>query len=294
MTINLEELLAHSYVLTVSQHRLKHFNRTFQKYGLMPLPKPYRGRIVDRRSREYSINRHFVAAHMSHFEICELARRDGWPYVCIFEEDAAPCKNIGNELTEHLVDIPEDALICKLGYVPCSGEQLSLPCTGKWERITDEKFGRFFLGGSHAYIIFSRFYEYNSQMLRLYKDELEGLKDSTILHKPSCPRTTGMNHDWWFYEWLMTPNQFRHKFQERIYCVETCCNLFVQPEYLKWDRQIKNVFDSSYGPSFVRRLMRVLVSYFPSFYNVWSRMRNCLGMYSGSDTSCRSRNEASN
>lgn len=281
MTITVKDLLEHAYVLTVNKHRLARFYRTFQSRGLVPLPRPYSGRIVDRQSAEWRINRHYVAAHMSHFEICEKARKDNWPYVCIFEEDAIPCMDVYQRLSEHLIDIPDDAVVCKLGYVRCSGETLSLPCTGKFERITESKFAETSFAGSHAYIVFKSFYAQNTIMLSRYRELLEVLKDRVPVHNPSLLSKVDVGADWWFYEWLMTPKVYRNRLQSRIYHVETRCNLFSQADYVTWDAESARWFGLEFAPSRVRRALRVIAAKAPLLYEVWRSLANRMGRLAG-------------
>lgn len=269
MTLTISELLAHSYVLTVDKRKLFAFNQTFRRMGLEPLPKPYSGRMVDRGSAEYRVNKHFVAAHMSHFEICELAMRSGWPFVCIFEEDAIPCKDILHELAEHLRDIPDDAYILKLGYVRFDSEVMKIPCAGKFECLSDRKFQERFFGGSHAYIIFNGFYKFNAEMLSCCRSKLERIKDIIPIHSPGNLQDARTDVEWWYYEWLMTPKVYRNGLQARMYAVETRCNLFVQPDYVSWDADVSRWFDAAFGPSFARRVMRKLAGALPWAYRLY-------------------------
>jgi len=273
MTISVAELMSHSFVLSVDERRLRRFNRVFGQFGLLPLPEAYIGRKVDRSGVEYAVNKHFVAAHMSHFEICRLARKRDWPFVCVFEEDAYPCRDVVHRLSDHLIDIPDDAYIYKLGYVRFSEEMMGLPCSGPIECVAERKYCDHYFGGSHAYIVFRRFYEDSEMMLRLFESRFDSLKEIVRMHHPGCLSKNLELAGLWYYEWLMTPNVYLDNRQRHIYHVETCCNLFVQPDYVEWSPCVRDWLGSGCAPTLFRRFLRICASRMPGLYSLWVCLR---------------------
>lgn len=72
MKLTINELLNNSYVLSVNDDKFEKFKEKFRSLGLC-CPQRYVGRIVDRASDEYKFNKHWIAAHTSHFEIVKMA-----------------------------------------------------------------------------------------------------------------------------------------------------------------------------------------------------------------------------
>lgn len=257
MTLTIADLMSHSYVLTQGGDGLRRFNEMFGRYGLLPLPAPYVGRRVDRGSREFAKNRHFIAAHVSHLEIVEQARRNGWPFVCIFEDDALPCRAVLQKLERCLRKIPDDAYLLRLGYVPFDGRFAMERTDSDIERLTSPRYIENYLGGSHAYIVFSSFYEENARMLETYRTTLSAqVGERNINHPRYLSPAERMSV--WFYEWIMTPQVYRNPLQERMYSVNAADNLFVQPEYVTSNAVTKSMFEGIRRPSIVRRLLRRL------------------------------------
>ena len=232
MRISIDDLMQHSYVLTADECQLARFNAEFARCGLLPLPTPFIGRKVDRRSKEYLFNRHYLAAHYSHMQICDIANKNNWPYVCIFEDDAYPCRNVLRELGFLLSDIPDDALICRLGYVPYKG--VCMKSGGGWRPILDGIFSDMYTGGSHAYIVFSGFFAENRRMIAKFNADILPLAAVRSMHHPRCYGQKELLNVW-FYEWLMAPVVYHHEFQDRIYSVGMADNLFVQYAFIEWN-----------------------------------------------------------
>lgn len=252
MRITVEELLRHSYVLSNDARRLKVFYREFERHGLLVHPIPFEGRQVRRDSSEYAVNRHYMAAHFSHMQICELADRQGWPYVCVFEDDAYPCRNIIQELQSYLNRIPDDALICRLGYVPYDGR---LSGSG-WTAMSDPALSGIYTGGSHAYIIFNDFFQENRRMIRKFIADMAPYIEKRALHNPkflSLDELTTV----WCYEWLMAPAVYRSPFQSRIYSVGLSDNLFAQYSFISWNMRTLRRFRVGLRCELVRKLRSI-------------------------------------
>lgn len=238
MTLSIEDVLAHSYVLTQGGIGLRHFNETFRRYGLLPLPKPYIGRRVDRNSREFAVNRHFVAAHVSHLEIVACAERNDWPFVCVFEEDALPCRDVLGRLRDVLKQVPDDAFLLRLGYVPFDGRGGGGDLI---ECLKDSRYEKEFFGGSHAYIVFRSFFLHNAKMLQTYRETLSRVVSVRRIDHPRFLLST--EQGFWFYEWLMAPNIYRNPLQARMYTINPTENLFVQPRYVAFNSTTRKCFE---------------------------------------------------
>lgn len=72
-----------------------------------------------------------------------------WEYVCIFEDDALPCKEIVNKLEHYLNVLPEDADILKMGHLRYIDNPIKL----------SQDFIRVLTYGSHSYMVFKRYYQ---------------------------------------------------------------------------------------------------------------------------------------
>lgn len=98
---------------------------------------------------------------MSHFEICQNAMYNNLPFVCIFEDDILISKDIISKLTRYLNEIPDDALILRLGYAAYRGIESGRPNASDIDSVFNDYYKHHDYSGSHAYIIFKSFYEHN-------------------------------------------------------------------------------------------------------------------------------------
>lgn len=161
MTIPISELLQKSFVLSVSSTRYHTFCERFTKYGLnTPLPRLYKG--FELKNGVYNKiglikTNNICNCNISHVCLIKVIQSLGWDYVCIFEDDALPCKDILSKLEYYLKDIPDNIDLLKLGHIEF------------WDRHnTTSKYIQQQTLGSHAYIIFKQYYE---EFTRLFLKE---------------------------------------------------------------------------------------------------------------------------
>lgn len=152
MTITISELLEKSFVLSVSPARYDTFCHRFSKYGLnKPLPRLYKGfKLKNGVYNKIGLikTNNICNCNISHVCLIKVIQSLGWDYVCIFEDDALPCKNIIRDLTYYLTDIPDDTDMIKFGHLT-----QNTPCAA-----SNNKFVRQKTLGSHAYLIFKKYY----------------------------------------------------------------------------------------------------------------------------------------
>ena len=91
MKIELEELLAHSFVLTIDDKRFQTFKKVFEHHNLNPIPKKWTGHSEWWNSPIYN-------CYLSHKDIVGHARKNNWDFVCVFEDDAWPINGVVDKL----------------------------------------------------------------------------------------------------------------------------------------------------------------------------------------------------
>lgn len=155
MKIELQDLLEKSFVITIHDDRFNIFCNNFLKCGLTTLPKKYTGFTMPNKIyKDIGLNKTSNTANcsFSHISIIKLAESLNWPFVCIFEDDAYPCVDIISKLQLLLTDIPNEVDMIKLGYLSIRNNLLYLSSNK-----------RFYLNaitwGSHAYIVFKKYYQ---------------------------------------------------------------------------------------------------------------------------------------
>jgi len=142
LKIELEELLEHSFVLTIDDKRLQTFKKVFKHHGIHPLPKKWKGRCEWWNSPIYN-------CCQSHKDIVEHARKRNWDFVCVFEDDAWPINGVVDKLKSLLANVPDDCQSLLLGHI----------CNWKNNGVSGE-FIKGFLGyGTHAYVVFKGGYD---------------------------------------------------------------------------------------------------------------------------------------
>lgn len=84
----------------------------------------------------------------SHVAIVKTAQALGLDYVCVFEDDALPCRGCRDKLEKCVQVIPDDADLVKFGYSGVAKNPVRV--NGAFERSKTT--------GSHAYMIFKKYY----------------------------------------------------------------------------------------------------------------------------------------
>ncbi len=139
--MTIEELFAHSVCISDSPERREIMRHSFAFAGL-PIPPMIRGmRIaaVYGDGRKYYHRGTFCApcCTAAHLQCINMAEFLGWPFVCIFEDDAWPCLNCRTALEKELANIPESG-VRFIG----------------WCARTNDLFY-----GTHAYVVFADCYQ---------------------------------------------------------------------------------------------------------------------------------------
>lgn len=153
--ITLQELLNHSFVITIDENRFDNFCKVFQYHKLNPLPKRFNGYTLPNDiHKDIGLIKtsNICNCSFSHISIIKMAESMNWPFVCIFEDDAYPCKDITNKLQLSLNNIPTGIDMIKYGYTDIRNQN----------DLCTSNDNMFFMNaktwGSHAYIIFKQYY----------------------------------------------------------------------------------------------------------------------------------------
>lgn len=163
--LNITELFKNSFVITIDNKKYSLFNRLFSTFTTI-LPTKFNGITI--------LETGPANCSASHFQCIEYAKRNNLPFVCIFEDDAYPCKDIKVKLDEVIKNIPSDANIVLLGW---SQDGFNQTAYDKWinkdivlqkRQSFDNMFNKThsFISGSHAYIIFNSAYDIYIQTMK--------------------------------------------------------------------------------------------------------------------------------
>lgn len=113
---------------------------------------------------------------ISHYSLISLAYSLQLPFICIFENDAIPCKNCIDILSNALHALPDDIDVLKLGWTAMRNQP---------EALNDLFLANACTWGAHAYVIFNKYYQ---KALHIYSNDagcdglvLNNFKDSNIL-----------------------------------------------------------------------------------------------------------------
>lgn len=161
MKIELDALMENSFVITVHEDRFQNFYTTFVNNGLMS-PRKFIGYTIPNgtyHSAGWVKKTNVFNCAFSHISIIKMADCLNWPYICIFEDDAYPCPNITSVLPEYLRDIPDDIDMLKIGY-------LNIMDRYKLESYNDLYYSHAKTWGSHAYIIFRKYYKVYNELFK--------------------------------------------------------------------------------------------------------------------------------
>lgn len=152
MNITVDELLRHSFVITVDEERYDLFKKIFSWHGLTPLPERFQGVVSRCWGPAWS-------CHASHKAAIEKAKELDWPFVCIFEDDAYPKMGIREKLEDVVKDIPYECSVLYFGWTKLLSKN-----------EYDEKFyNRISNWGAHSYILFKHAYDNYLEMLNIFK-----------------------------------------------------------------------------------------------------------------------------
>jgi len=133
--------LENSFCLTIDDRRYNYLCETFKKYNLNA-PKKYNGfsHFADKEA----------ACLYGHMAIVMMARCLKFPYVCIFEDDAYPRKDIAQRLEYYISNKPWNCGIMVLGR---NGQHGPVTDCGEFYTVVKRPFG------AHAYIVYENCYD---------------------------------------------------------------------------------------------------------------------------------------
>ena len=120
--------------------------------------------------------------NVSHFAIVQHAMLLDLPFVTIFEDDAVPIENCIEKLNAYCSNVPDDTDVLRLGYYRLTKKLFNQDY--KWPEPEANGFivSRFF--GSHAYIVFKKYYqrflESNKYQPRCDKDRINPSPDKVV------------------------------------------------------------------------------------------------------------------
>lgn len=167
--IQLDQLLANSYVISIDKTKHSMFVKIFKNAKLLPTPTLHIGSTI----LEFTGPQN--CAH-SHIQIVKMAKKKGLPFVCVFEDDAFPCIDVAPKLSKYLNCIPYDANLVLLGwsnYNRRKRQRFNMP----FNKIEQPD-----ISGSHAYILFENGYD---DYLAFFEDNPLGRADNNIFSSMS-------------------------------------------------------------------------------------------------------------
>lgn len=177
MRLTTEEILHNSFVVTIDNERISIFNTWFSEQNLL-LPHKFIGYEMDDRYLTYQFQTliklkqkenfailnnelnifHALANNASHWSIVQLAMFNEMPFVTIFEDDAKPVENLKERLDNLCYDIPDETDVLRLGYTThfkrITKQEVIDSAIPHSDNLIVKNFS-----GSHAYIVFSKYYE---------------------------------------------------------------------------------------------------------------------------------------
>ena len=157
MEIAINDLLENSFVITIDDQRYNEFVNNFKHAGFDLLPRRFDGFAIPNgmyKNVGLIKTKNYCNCSLSHIAIVKYAKMMNMPYVCIFEDDAYPCKGIQEQFKRLISMIPYDADIVKLGFTRYVDKAKVFDSNGELSLLKNEN-----SWGSHAYIVFSKYYD---------------------------------------------------------------------------------------------------------------------------------------
>ena len=170
MKIKLNDLLKHSFVITIDDKKHEWFKEVFKFHGISPMPKRFQGTTLWYNSGKYN-------CYLSHRNAILTAKKRKWPYVMVFEDDAYPINGVVGEMEKCLEELPDECQVVSFGTIFL------------WD--VRGEYGNFWRSyrsyGSQCYSVFASAYDKYIEML---DDSKEGdsafyIRDDGILNKDS-------------------------------------------------------------------------------------------------------------
>ncbi len=153
-TINIDDFISNSYVLSIDQKRQDLIKMIFNYYDI-PIKGVYTGfrnnfTQMFKNDKYANIYSGALNCSLGHLAIIKMAKCLDLPFVVIFEDDAYPCIDIKTKLIKYLSQIPDDADIVSLGVSRIKGQQQNVSVY--FSKVDGE------VNGSQSYIIFKKAY----------------------------------------------------------------------------------------------------------------------------------------
>lgn len=148
MTITVNELMEHSYVISTSREKYEKFCKVFQDAGFQMLPKWFDAVKISNGNRGHSNK---LNCSLSHLFLVKMAKQMNLPFICIFEDDSVPHKDIQSLLPYYLSNLNDNIGLLKLGWS-------KIPPKSKIRKVSD-KMDITKSRGGHSYIVFNKNYD---------------------------------------------------------------------------------------------------------------------------------------
>ena len=98
MNLTIDDILKNSYVISIDTNRFCRFKEIFLKNGITNIPSLYKGfKLKLGTYYGCTLKQPSILCCLTHLSIIKLAQINNLPFVCIFEDDAFPIKNIISE-----------------------------------------------------------------------------------------------------------------------------------------------------------------------------------------------------
>lgn len=162
MKLSINDLFKYSYCLTISINKYKRFiNRLSTAIGNnYCFPKP----IYGIKSSKENIKKIFgeksisdfrcVLVTAEHYFLVRMAKEMNLPFITIFEDDASPHKQLLTKIDYYIENIPDDLDCLRFGYSRVIDRFIK-----EKPIVIDKRYIQRNVYGSHAYIIFSKYYD---------------------------------------------------------------------------------------------------------------------------------------
>lgn len=163
MNITLQKLLDHSFVITINDERFDNFCKVFNTYNLNPLPRRFNGFTLPNdihKNIGLIKTSNMCNCSFSHAALIKTVEALDWPFVCIFEDDAYPRKDIIDKIQIILNDIPDDVDMIKLGYTKINNKNKPINIDNRFYSDAQTY-------GSHAYIVFKKYYKIYQKLFNI-------------------------------------------------------------------------------------------------------------------------------
>ena len=151
MNLTIDDILKNSYVISIDPNRFCRFKEIFLRNGITNIPSLYKGfKLKPGTYYGCTLKQPSILCCLTHLSIIKLAQINNLPFVCIFEDDAFPIKNIISEMNNVLHDTPDDIDVMKLGWTVMRDKE--------YRTYSDKLLVNTNTFGAHAYVVFKKYY----------------------------------------------------------------------------------------------------------------------------------------